>query len=276
MNEIETAAQEAAARFRADNDLGIAPIPDVVALIEQTQDVDVTVLDVVDTDEHGLTMVDPERGATVVAVACSENPMRWRSTLAHELGHLTFEDHNLGEPGTLAANTPVEQRAQAFSRHLLLPMEAVNRFIVHAGMRDLSSLSDLVQRFQVSPAIAAIQLRDGGHIDDDRFEEWRRLYTPTLAARFGWTDQYRALQGESRQRRSPQRLLARAVAGYLAGVVAIETLASIRGVSVEALADEFEEAGIAPPEEPQPMGAARDADVDDAGEFIDLSWLDDA
>lgn len=276
MNEIETAAMEAAARFRAENDLGIAPIADVVAIIEQTQDVDVAVLDVDDTDEHGLTMVDPERGATVVAVACSAHPMRWRSTLAHELGHLILEDHNLGDPGTLAANTPVEQRAQAFARHLLLPMEAIDRFIAHVGMRDLAALSDLVQRFQVSPAIAAIQLRDGGHIDEDRFEEWRRLYTPMLAARFGWTDQYRALQGESRQRRSPQRLLARAVAGYLAGVVTIEALASIRGASIEALEDEFEEAGIFPPEQPELPYVAHDVDPDNAGEFIDLSWLDNA
>ncbi|MFV0458591.1 MAG: ImmA/IrrE family metallo-endopeptidase [Actinomycetales bacterium] len=275
MNTIETSAREAAARFRADNDLGIAPIADVVALIAQAQDVDVTVLDVADTDEHGLTMVDPERGATVVAVACSENPMRWRSTLAHELGHLIFEDHNLGDPGRLAANTPVEERARAFARHLLLPMEAVERFVAHAGIRDLSALSDLAQRFQVSPAIAAIQLRDAGHIDDARFEEWQRLYTPTLASRFGWTDQYRALQGESRQRRPPQRLLARAVSGYLAGVVSIETLASIRGVSVEVLTVEFDEAGIVPPEHPQPMGTAPDVDLDDAGEFVDLSWFDD-
>ena len=262
------AASDAASRFRADNDLGIAPIADVVALIEQTQDVDVIVRDVTDRREHGLTMVDPERGVTVVAVVPSENPMRWRSTLAHELGHLVFEDHDIGAPGVLADDTPAEERARAFARHLLLPMDAVNGFVGHSGMRDLSALSDLVQRYLVSPAIAAIQLRDGGHIEDDRFEEWRNLYTPMLAARFGWTDQYRALQNESSQRRSPQRLMARAVAGYLSGVVTIETLASIRGIPVDDVAAELREAGIIPPGHPKTAHVAEVADVANAS----LGW----
>ncbi|MET0133923.1 MAG: hypothetical protein ABW215_10070, partial [Kibdelosporangium sp.] len=61
MTQDEKIAASAAQRFRDDNALGIAPIADIVALIEQTQDVDVAVLDVEDSDEHGLTMVDPGR-----------------------------------------------------------------------------------------------------------------------------------------------------------------------------------------------------------------------
>lgn len=75
-------ARKAAETFREENGLGIPPIADIVALIEQTQDVDVTVLGVDDSKEHGLTIVDPVRGATIVAVASSNNPMRWRSTLS--------------------------------------------------------------------------------------------------------------------------------------------------------------------------------------------------
>jgi Zn-dependent peptidase ImmA (M78 family) len=272
----EVQAVEAAQAFRDDNGLGIAPIADLVALIEQTQDVDVTVLDVGDSDEHGLTMVDPARKVTIVAVARSENPMRWRSTLAHELGHLIFHDHDEGEPASLSTNAAAESRAQAFARHLLLPVAAVNLFASHRKGLDLAAFSDLVQRFEVSPAVAAIQIRDAKHITKARYDEWSSLYTPMLAARHGWMDQYRALQAESRQRRSPQRLLARAVSGYVAGVVTIETLASVRGIPVPDLAQELQEAGIAPTAEPDTELPTPTADdLADAGEFIDLSWLDD-
>jgi Zn-dependent peptidase ImmA (M78 family) len=268
----EKVAATAAMKFRDDNGLDIAPISDIVALIEQTQNVDVAVLDVDDSDEHGLTMMDPERDVTIVAVASSENPMRWRSTLGHELGHLVFNDNDAGKPASLTFDAAVESRAQAFARHLLLPIEAIRRFTAHREPRDLATFSDLVQRFQASPAIVAIQLREGGYLDQDRFTQWSSMYTPSLAARFGWMDQYRALQAESRQRRSPQRLLARAVAGYVVDVVTIETLASIRGIPAADLVIELDEAGIAPHSrqdaETSPVG-------EDAGEFIDLSWLDD-
>jgi Zn-dependent peptidase ImmA (M78 family) len=271
--DIEQQAAAEAERFRDDNGLGVAPIADIVALIEQTQGVDVAVLDVDDGDEHGLTMTDPERAVTIVAVASSEHPMRWRSTLGHELGHLTFGDHRRGEPASLTYDVAVERRAQVFARHLLLPADAVHRFMAGRDPSDVATSSDLVQRFQVSPKIAAIQLRDTGYLDPSGFDQLTGMVTPTLAARFGWMDQYRALQAESRQRRSPQRLLARAISGYIAGVVTVETLASIRGIPVDDLAAELADARITPPE-PHGVVTPTVADVDEAGDFIDLSWLD--
>ena len=275
MPAYEDDARKAAETFREENGLGIAPIAEIVALIEQTQDVDVTVLGVDDSNEHGLTMVDPVRGATIVAIASSNNPMRWRSTLAHELGHLIFRDHNNGKPGALSAGSTTERRAQSFARHLLIPLAGIQHFLDRLdGPLDLEAFSDIVQRFQVSPALAAIQLRDLGAIDTPRYADWSGLYTPTLAARFGWADQYRGLQAESRQRRAPQRLLARVIEGYVAGLVSLETVASVRGVAPHDLANEFEEAGIKP--------AARNDELDEddllagAEPTADLSWLDDA
>ncbi len=274
MPAYEDAARSAAQAFREENGLGIAPISDLVALIEQTQDVDVTVLDVDDSNEHGLTMVDPVRGATIVAVASSNNPMRWRSTLAHELGHLIFEDHGAGKPGELSAGSVAERRSQSFARHLLIPTAAVRRFVQRIDRPlDLEAFSDLVQRFQVSPAIAAIQLDDLGFLEAAQHAEWSGMFTPALAARFGWADQYKALQADSRQRRAPQRLLARVIQGYVAGLVSLETAASVRGVAPRDLAEEFEAAGIRPAvhtgepdEEDLLAGANPDADV---------SWLDE-
>lgn len=274
MPAYEDEARKAAETFREDSGLGIAPVADLVALIEQTQDVDVTVLDVDDSDQHGLTMVDPVRGVTIVAVATSNHPMRWRSTLAHELGHLIFRDHDHGKPGKLSAGSTIERRAQSFARHLLIPLAGVQHFLDRLNEPlDLKAFSGLVQRFQVSPAVAAIQLRDLGVIDASRYEGWSGSYTPPLAARFGWADQYRSLQAESRQRRAPQRLLARVIEGYVAGLVSLETAASVRGVAPQDLASEFEEAGI----EPVVRGGRPTDDDHLAGAKpdVDLSWLDD-
>ncbi|WP_166354370.1 ImmA/IrrE family metallo-endopeptidase [Phytoactinopolyspora limicola] len=275
MPAYEEDARNAAEGFREENGLGIAPIADIVALIEQTQDVDVAVFGVDDSNEHGLTMIDPARGATIVAVASSTRPMRWRSTLAHELGHLIFKDHDNGKPGVLSAGSVVEKRAQSFARHVLIPLPGVQHFLERHNERlETRAFSDLVQRFQVSPAVAAIQLRALGAINAPQHTEWSAIYTPTLAARFGWADQYRSLQAESRHRRAPQQLLARVIEGYVAGLVSLETVASVRGIAPTDLAAEFDEAGIKP--------TARDdgADKDDllagADPGVDLSWLDDA
>ncbi len=275
MPAYEDKARKAAEVFREENGLGIAPIADIVALIEQTQHVDVTVLGVDDSNEHGLTMVDPVRGATIVAVASSNNPMRWRSTLAHELGHLILGDHNDGQAGVLSAGSAIERRAQSFARHLLIPEVGVQHFLERYGAPfDLKAFSDLVQRFEVSPAVAAIQLRNLGAINARLHTAWSEMYTPTLAARFGWADQYKSLQAESRQRRAPQRLLARVIEGYVAGLVSLEVAASVRGVAPQDLATEFEEAGITPAAhtgEP-----AEDDLLAGANPAVDLSWLDEA
>lgn len=275
MSDFEESARTAADTFREENGLGIAPIADIVALIEQTQSVDVTVLESDDSNEHGLTMVDPKRGATIVAVANSKSPMRWRSTLAHELGHLIFKDHATGQPGVVSDASDIEDRAQSFARHLLIPHRGVQHFLERRdGPVDLNTFSDLVQRFQVSPAVAGIQLRDLGAIDTARYKDWSGLFTPTLAARFGWADQYAGLQADSQQRRAPQRLLARVIAGYVAGLVSLETVASVRGVAPQALAVEFDGAGIVP--------GVRDEVFDESDllvgvrSTVDLSWLDDA
>jgi len=73
-----------------------------------------------------------------------------------------------------------------------------------------------------------------------------RVSTPALAARFGWSDQYRALQAESDRRRAPQRLLARAVQGYLDNVVSVQALATLRGLDAATVEAELQEAGLVP------------------------------
>src|ERR1700677_279008 len=203
----ETEGSASAAQFRHDHHLGVQPLGDLVAVIEQATGIDVAVLDV-GPDEHGLTMRDPVRGTVYIGVACTRNPMRQRSTLAHELGHVLFEDWADREAGDWSDRNPAESRADAFARHLLVPLVGLRDFIGERSSVGESALSAVVQRFLISPQIAAIALGQAGYIDEVIKRDWMTLRTPQLAARFGWTDQYQVLQASSDQRRAPQRLLA--------------------------------------------------------------------
>lgn len=262
----ELQGKEAAANFRREHHLGVQPLGDLAALIEQTTGHDVAVLDA-GPHEHGLTMRDPVHEVTFIGVARTRNPMRRRSTLAHELAHVLYGDWNDGED--LSARSEEEIRADAFARHLLAPGDGLQAFLGPRESLSEADLSVVVQRFLVSPAIAAIALHDCGYIDTPTKHEWMAFSTPRLATRFGWSDQYQSLQNDADHPRSPQRLLARAVYGYREGVVTAQTVATLRGISAEAAAEELAEAGVVPHDLTIPWMTA--ADLPLAG--VDLSDL---
>jgi Zn-dependent peptidase ImmA (M78 family) len=263
----ETEGCELAGRFRHDHHLGAQPLGDLVAVIEQATGIDVAVLDV-GPDEHGLAMRDPARGTVFIGVARTRNAMRQRSTLAHELGHVLFGDWAESDAGN---SSPAEIRADAFARHLLVPADGLRDFIGARSPVTLSMLSAVVQRFVVSPQIAAIALCQAGYVDEATKQEWMTLRTPQLAARYGWSDQYQALQADSDRRRAPQQLLARAITGYAEGVLPAQALATLRGMSMEAVAKELDEAGVTPAE--PPIIWADPADL--PAVQVDLAALDD-
>lgn len=266
----ETEGRTAAARFRREHHLGMQPLGDLVAVIDQTTKIDVAVLDV-GPDEHGLTMRDPARGAVFIGVARTRNPMRQRSTLAHELGHVLFEDWADSGASSWSDRSPAEIRADAFARHLLVPVEGLREFLESRELVTQSTLSEVVQRFLVSPQIAAIALHQADYIDDAAKQEWMALTAPKLAARFGWSDQYRALQADSDHRRAPQRLLARAITGYAEGVLPAQAIATLRGITLEAAEADLREAGVVPVE--QPIAWADPAELPDV--HVDLAALDE-
>ena len=266
----EADGQAAAAQFRAQHHLGVQPLGDLVAIIEQATGIDVAVLDA-DPDEHGMTMRDPERGAVFIGVARTLNPMRQRSTLAHELGHVLFEDWVDESPGDWSARTPTERRADAFAQHLLIPHDGLAEFLDNRDAVSPATLSAIVQRFLVSPAMAAIALHQGKYIDSKTKEDWKTWTTPQLAVRFGWADHYHVLQADADQRRAPQRLLARAVSGYIEGVLPARAIATLRGVSLGDVEAELSQAGVVAKQPTVTWSAAKDLpDVD-----VDLSDLDD-
>ena len=263
---VEQEAQQAATRFRQEHRLGAQPLGDLAALIEQTTGHDVAVLDA-DDGEHGLTMRDPRRGRAFIGIARSMNPMRQRSTLAHELAHIIFDDW----AEDLSEQSPVEIRANAFARHLLVPVHGVAELLGDTTNVSEATLSQVVQRFLVSPAIAAIVMREAGYINSSVSKQWIRVHTPQLATRFGWSDYYASLQSDSNRLRAPQGLLARAIAGFTEGVVSAQAIATLRGMPVEQVIAELSDAGIGPR-----VFDATEFDLDKLPTVeVDLSGLED-
>lgn len=266
----EDEARTKAAWFRAEHLLGSQPIGDLITVIEQTTGVDVAVADA-GPDEHGLTMRDPELDVVYVAVARTLRPMRQRSTLAHELAHVLFEDGEIDHSTGWADRSPTEIRADAFARHLLLPAAGLEEVLGHRRDVKEVDLSAVVQRFLVSPAVAAIAWCQTGYITEAVKESWMALTTPILAARYGWSDQYRALQADSNRRRAPQKLLARVIRGYQEGVISAQAIGTLRGLTTQEVEAELRAAGIAPIDHPIVWTNAADlAPVD-----VDLSDLGD-
>lgn len=238
LNGTEDRARTLAERFRAEHGLEDAPIKDMFELVHATTGIDVLSV-AAPGSEHGLTMIDPVTGRIVIAVATTAHPMRQRSSIAHELGHVVAGD--LDEETRLVPGdrSSIEVCADAFARHLLLPLHGVRRRLPRRRDVSLSDISALVQEFGVSAAIAAIQVRTVGRIDAQTCSTWGGLSAARLAATFGWLGPYRTLASDSAAPRAPQALMTRAVEGYHRGVLGIAELASWYGQQPDVLADEL-------------------------------------
>lgn len=195
--------------------------------------------------EHGLVMQDEKTGRIVISVATTPYPMRQRSSIAHELGHILAG--HLNQNFAYGERCPAEIVADGFARHLLLPMAALKARYDH--ILGLETLSEIVQVFGVSPQLAAIQLREASLIDAELTSRWSKITTKNLANKFGWENQYRLLAHASNTPRAPQLLVTRAIQAYQNGALGLAELAFWYGRSAAEIAAEFD---ISASSEPDP------------------------
>lgn len=226
----ERAGRSMARLFRNKYALGVAPISDIVELLETTLDLNVAVLRM--RGLEAMTRRDPVTGRMVIAVAASEHPERQRFSLAHELGHIEANDFtpNL----TLVhQNKAVEDKAHAFARNLLAPYEGVNAVLQHGAGDKEQAVADIVRHFRVSPPVAAIQLRDMGIITPQEATELGENDAAWYAFRYGWEAEREGLVSAALRVRPPQRILARAIDGYRHGIVGAAVVARLRAQTEE-------------------------------------------
>ena len=233
----EEAGRERAEDFRAEHNLGIAPIDDMVDVLEQAG-LDVVVMRVPDNSgEAGLTMHDPVSGQTVVAVAAIPWSGRQRFTLAHELAHHLKGEHLSGEKLHGHRNAR-EMEADSFARHLLLPIAAALA-VSEEHPQDVAVQVDLlVRRFDVSPAVACLQLEklDKRGVNRALLELQRTRRAKQLAATNGWLGLWQQRSAAAQQPQGPRRLMARLAAAYRDGMAPLSELADWSNTSREDLA----------------------------------------
>lgn len=238
----ETIGRLAAEKCREEWGLGVAPIGNLPRLIEERAGVGVALIRT-PAPGHGMTMRLGD--ITLIAAGCTPHPMRLRSTLAHELGHLRIASVNrrLSE-STWSERREEEIQADAFARHFLLPIEAVR---AASGNNADIVLSNAVQDYGVSPSIAAIQMRDANLITVQQYSAMSGLTTKNIAVKHGWLPEYEARARESMQTRAPQSLMARAIEAYRWNQVSASTLARLQGEKdARRYAELLEREGIVP------------------------------
>lgn len=212
-----------ARNFRDARNLSSNPIVNILDVVRDAG-YDVVVMPA-EASEHGLSMKNSQTGRCVIAVAATEHPMRQRSSVAHELGHILAGDLDSSKPFTPGKRSSPEVRADAFARHLLFPVEAISGALPEKNECSLKELSDVVRTFGVSPQLASIQLRDAGRITNSTQRQWMAIPTRTLATQFGWLSDYADLARASTQYRAPQLLIKRSIEGVERGVLGINELA---------------------------------------------------
>ncbi len=219
--------QALAEQVRKALGLGVGPVLDVVAVIEELTGVDVATrrLDGV----AGMMVYDPDRDTTFVVSNSAESAERQRFTQAHELGHLllghgTHVDH----VSDLQDGSEDETRCNEFARNLLAPREGVQSWLTRNRPElstdvDESALAGLTRYFSVSSTAMMIQL--------DRMDRWPdgldTAKTPQLAARYGWLAEYQARQTAAEREQAPRRLIARALRACAAGAAAPSLVARL-------------------------------------------------
>ncbi len=223
-----------AANFRAKHDLDLGPVGDINNLMKLV-DADFIVLDLPD-DLDALTLRDPVSGALTVGISTSNYPFRQRLTVAHEIGHIVAGDITEDGASLQCDKTlPPETRANTFARCVLCPEEALQELPQYANPEKL--LSTVVQRFQVSPHVAAIQLHQAGLISKDIKEELKNHTAKGLASRFGWKATYDHARNIAALPRVSERLVADAYKAYSQGLITLSTVAFAEQVSPEEVAD---------------------------------------
>lgn len=261
---IDRSPRVAAEDFRREHALGVAPLDDLVEVIERVPNVHVAIEPATNEQQHGMRATDPERRVTILAATATSHPVRLRSTLAHELAHHLYGDPT---PTHWSARTPEEVRADSFARHLLIPVDGLRQMLGSlslAAPMDERVFSQVVKWFRVSPALAAIQMFEAGYLTNIAKGEFSSLSTRSLATRHGWLPTYQQWSSESQQIRPPRRIAEAAINAYAHQATPLATVANIHGLSGQDMQQELENAGVAP----------RSPDLDAPDDSAD-QWGDD-
>ncbi|MET9250274.1 ImmA/IrrE family metallo-endopeptidase [Nonomuraea sp. NPDC003709] len=229
------AGQQTAGKVRDALGLGDEPIPDLVSLVERCG-IPVA-FQPLPRNLHGINVRDDSNGCVrrAIVVSSSDYWTRQRFTLAHELCHGLYDDEGqvivdeVDVPQTLP-----ELRAEAFARHLLLPVGALRaeREAAQAAREPAHALLvRLMLTYGVSRSVVLKALVDDGFVPptDGRLAMLEAEPVRNLMDSAGQAQMWQELcEGQNEPSGSPW-LVERAVQAYGEGLLDIAVVAELMG-----------------------------------------------
>jgi Zn-dependent peptidase ImmA (M78 family)/transcriptional regulator with XRE-family HTH domain len=204
---------------------------DFAQLIEEKTGVYVAI-DSMSNGVDGLSLVDPVQGTAMIATTTTELWERQRFTLAHELGHLIAGELRI-EAVFEGQSTPAESAANEFARNLLLPWGDVVRKNSERSSAPWSpyDIACLAWEYQVSPTVAAIQLRRAGLAPDSMISEVAQIPMDSWSVIGGWAPEREGLIAMASTPRRPEGLVSRTRKGWQNGIISIRVFARVANES---------------------------------------------
>jgi Zn-dependent peptidase ImmA (M78 family) len=160
-----------ALELRSTVDLTHEPIRDLWSLVRD-RGVNLGFHDFGPLGGDGLYRWNGETALIAANSSLALSRLRQRFTVAHELGHHVM--HRTGEAPLLIADKdifgrrdPVEQEANAFAGHLLMPNPAIDRALDawQVDQLDPTIIAELMQHFGVSYEVAVFRLHNANRIN---------------------------------------------------------------------------------------------------------------
>jgi len=179
------AAREAALWLREHLGYGVRPID---ALLELCEQAGMSVL-VTELPGEGASLVEGDLAVAVVSL--HGDPGRWRSTAAHELGHLVIGDEYSSDLGVHASSEEREAGVEAFSAELLLPTRVLTGAVTEGGSALRGELVKLAATYRASWSLTVRQAEHAGLLDKPTKRELSRS-SPTrgeFMEALGWAPQ---------------------------------------------------------------------------------------
>jgi Zn-dependent peptidase ImmA (M78 family) len=160
-----------ALELRLRRGLGDAPLADLWALVREVG-VNLGFHPFGEGGGDGLYRWNGET-ALIAANSSTRSRLRQRFTVAHELGH--HELHRQGQSSLLIADKdifgrqgqPIEEEANAFASHLLMPDPAIARTLQEWQVTQITAdiVARLMQQFGVSFEVSVFRLHNAGRIN---------------------------------------------------------------------------------------------------------------
>lgn len=195
----------------------------------------------------GAFLNHPEIGFSIL-VNLDMTPGRRRFTVAHELAHALFHS-NKNRFVISQGGGSLERFADNFAAEFLMPAEGVRRYMEDTGLPSkIEEAADSIQiqrYFNVSWAMALVQLRRMGMMSGDTFMKLRREVSPVILANsLGYTigpEEYEQDIGLWRINRFPRPFLRMLRKAVKEDVMSVPSAASFAGLAIPDVTQILEE-----------------------------------